>query len=106
VAERIFRLSSKAAAPVTKPPSMTNSEPVMKLDSSEARNSASRATSSALPARCIGVSWVNASTSSGRPCRNGVSIAPGRMTLTRMPRSTSSRAAECVSPRNPHLLAV
>ena len=91
VADRIFRLSSFAAAPVTNPPSMTNSEPVMKLDSSDARNSASFATSSASPARPIGVSSIKAFTRVCRPCKNGVSIAPGKITLTRTPRSASSR---------------
>ena len=77
VADRIFRLNSLAAAPVTNPPSMTNSEPVMKLDSSDARNSASFATSSASPARPIGVRSIKAFTRVCRPCKNGVSIAPG-----------------------------
>ena len=60
VADRIFRLSSFAAAPVTNPPSMTNSEPEMKLDSSDARNGASFATSSASPALPIGVRSIKA----------------------------------------------
>src|ERR1700733_7723085 len=44
-----FRLNSFAAAPVTNPPSITNSEPVLKLDLSDTRNSASFVTSSVFP---------------------------------------------------------
>ena len=72
-----FRLNSFAAAPVTNPPSITNSEPVLKLDLSDTRNSASFVTSSASPARPIGVRSIKAFTRVCRPRKNGVSIAPG-----------------------------
>ena len=58
-----------------KPPSMTKSSPVMKLDRDEARNRTSSAISSGLPLRFIGViSIITAAIS--RPEYNGVRVTP------------------------------
>src|SRR5205814_1167643 len=71
------------------PPSITCTVPVMKDDSSLARNSASRATSSGSPTRRKGVRSRLARRRSG--CRSrvicviGVSIAPGAIAFTRTP---------------------
>jgi hypothetical protein len=68
-------MSSLVAAQLTNPPSITTSGPVMKLESSEAKNRANLATSSDVPARCLGVSFVSASINAVLLSRSGVNMA-------------------------------
>src|ERR1700722_5264377 len=73
------------------PPSTNNSIPVTKLESSDARNSAALAISSASPIRPIGIVDTILAMVSG-DCRAtiGVSTGPGLTTLERMRRSFNS----------------
>jgi hypothetical protein len=65
----------------------------MKLASAEAKNSAADAISSLAPSRPSGMAAVIGSRNSGPTVpKSAVSIEPGLMTLTRMPRSFSSAA--------------
>src|SRR5215469_8172447 len=77
------------------PPSTGRSIPVMKLLSSEARNTAADAISSAVPSRPIGIIFRKYSlVPSGDPLEPtwtiGVSVGPGLITLARMPRPANS----------------
>ncbi|MDR7304023.1 hypothetical protein JOF55_004204 [Haloactinomyces albus] len=74
---------------------------------SESRNTTSGATSSTVPVRSSGVCAMLASRKvSGAEVVIGVSIWPGWMVLTRIPRAPSSTQAALDSPRSAHLLAV
>jgi hypothetical protein len=65
------------------------------------------ATSSTVPVRPSGVSATFAARNAGAAeAVIGVSMCPGWMVLTRMPRGPSSRQAVLANPRNAHLLAV
>ncbi|MNG21330.1 hypothetical protein D3C84_1056800 [compost metagenome] len=76
--------------------------PVMKLASSLARNTATRAISSVSHMRPRGTFFSSASMySSGMPAIIGVLVGPGTRVLTRMPLAASSRAIERVSPITP-----
>ncbi len=77
------------AAPIDQicalPPSTNSSIPVTKLESSDARNNATFATSSGSPIRPIGmVDTIRAITSGGWRLTNGVLIGPGLTTLERI----------------------
>src|SRR3984957_10009730 len=88
------------------PPSTNNSMPVTKLESSEARNTATLAISSALPMRPIGILatiWAMACFGSG--AKIGVSIVPGLMTLARILRFLSSNVQVRTKDRIAALLA-
>src|SRR3954447_25926999 len=74
------------AQSVKMPPLTSMWAPVTKLDKSEARNSTTLATSSAVPIRRSGVdSIMAASRSGGNWAGMAVSITPGQTVLTRMP---------------------
>src|ERR1700690_54834 len=88
------------------PPSTNSSMPVTKLESSEARNTATLAISSALPMRPIGMLatiWAMACFGSG--AKIGVSIVPGLITLARILRSLSSSVQVRTKERMAALLA-
>src|ERR1700693_3624280 len=87
---------SGCAAPVSRPfdqicalpPSTNSSIPVTKLESSEARNNATFATSSGSPMRPIGmVDTIRAITSGDCRLASGVLIGPGLTTFERIRRS-------------------
>jgi hypothetical protein len=73
------------------PPSTNSSMPVMKLESSEARNNTALAISSGSPMRPIGmVDTIRAMASVGCPSITGVSVGPGLITFERIWRSLRS----------------
>src|SRR5271166_1165247 len=82
-----------------RPPSTKIVWPVMYADSSEQRNAATAAISSASPARRIGI-WLSTirrlTGSSIQDRLIGVTVAPGPMLLTRIPRAAYSRASDRV----------
>src|SRR5882757_1825618 len=89
-----------------RPPSTNSSMPVMKLESSEARNSAALGTSSGSPMRPIGrVDVISAIVSCGAAADNGVAIGPGLRTLERIRRSFSSTVHPRTKFRTAALLA-
>src|SRR5262244_1195607 len=82
-----------------RPPSMKSVWPVMYAASSEHRNAAAAAISSEPPARRIGMwpSTMRRLTGSSIQDRLiGVTVAPGPMLLTRIPRAAYSRASDRV----------
>lgn len=91
---------------MNRPPVTSNTVPVMYEDRSEAKNTATLATSLGSPARPIGTS---ASFWSQMRCGIAYVIAerinPGAIAFTRMPRCASSLAAALVIPTMPALAA-
>ena len=91
------------------PPSTTNVAPVTNDDSSEARNRAARAISSAWPNRPTGM-WTNLRSrragSASSSARSGVSMGPGHSALARIPFRANSTAISRVMDSTPPLLAV
>ena len=93
----------------TRPPSTGRSIPLMKLASSERRNAAPTATSSARPSRPMGdrltsISLVSRASASWRPM--GVSIIPGvteQMRAPTRPKGTASRRTSRCTPRLLHV---
>ena len=81
----------------------------MNEESSQARNRAARAISSACPGRPIGM-WTSRRAahcgSAISSAMSGVSIGPGHKTLARIPRRAYSTANSRVMARTPPLLAV
>src|SRR5205085_11961781 len=81
---------------MTMPPSTLNAEPVVKSQSSDAMNSAMRATDSTLPRRFNGereltraITWSRPTPCTMAPCSqpslpSAVGIGPGQIALTRM----------------------
>src|SRR5680860_1109456 len=93
--------------PASTPPSMTNSAPVQKLDSSDARKVVICAISSGCPTRPSVASRARYGFGSNPSFASdvmGVSIAPGWTELTRMPDGPGSNAAVLVRPRTANLL--
>ena len=91
------------------PPSTTNSVPVVKEDSSEARKSAASAISSASPKRPIGM-WTRRRCFFSSVSRNFISSSvrsgPGQRALTRMPSRAWMTASSRVMASTPPLDAV
>lgn len=79
----------------------------MNDDSSDSRNTTSGVTSPTLPTRPNGVSRTFASRKAGAAeAVISVSMNPGWIVFTRIPRGPSSRAAALDEPRSAHLLVV
>src|SRR6516164_2427372 len=92
---RIIKIAHFADYLEDVPPSTGKSIPVMKLLSSEARNTAAEASSSGVPSRPIGIIFRKHSlVPSGDPLdptwTMGVSVGPGLITFARMPRPANS----------------
>src|ERR1700730_4731043 len=88
------------------PPSTNSSIPVMKLESSDARNNATFATSSGSPMRPIGmVDTIRAMTSEDCRLASGVLIGPGLTTFERIRRSFKSVVQVRTNERSAALLA-
>src|SRR5580692_9003301 len=88
------------------PPSTSEAGPVTKDESSDARYSTERASSSGFATRlsaCNPVTKACDSVVSFMPRYISVSTAPGRMALTRTPCGPYSAASACVSPIKPAL---
>ena len=91
---------------MNKPPSIVSTCPVMYLASGERRNATAPETSSGVPNRPRGTFFSRVSLiSSVRTSVSRVSMNPGAIALTVMPREPTSLAVDLVSPTSPALAA-
>src|SRR3989344_8621409 len=84
--------------PATQPPSTTIVLPVIYEDSSDAKNNTALEISSGFPILFIGTGAIIASNPLGsifEAATPGVSIAPGAMQFTRIPKGANSKAIAC-----------